>query len=227
MDKKWRKEYKFIINKADRMIISSRLPLLMERDKNAKNNGSYSIRTLYFDDVENSALFDKMSGNPRREKYRLRYYDFDYSRIRLEKKVKVKGGGYKKQEFVTKEECEKIIAGDIEWMFEDERSLIKELYLGIKYRSLHPVSIVDYDREPFVYAPGNVRITLDYNIATSNYVEEFFNTNLGTVPTYLSGECVLEVKYDEFLADFIAQAIQLGNRIRTPMSKYAASRVYR
>ena len=31
---------------------------------------------------------------------------------------------------------------------------------------LRPKTIVDYTREPFVYGPGNVRITLDYNIRT-------------------------------------------------------------
>jgi hypothetical protein len=48
-----------------------------------------------------------------------------------------------------------------------ERALVRELYLKMTLDGLKPKTIVDYIREPFVYEPGNVCVTLDYDIRTA------------------------------------------------------------
>ena len=42
--------------------------------------------------------------------------------------------------------------------------------------------MLDYTRETFVYAPGNVRVTLDYNVRTGLHCTDFLNPNCPTAP---------------------------------------------
>lgn len=92
-------------------------------------------------------------------------------------------------------------------------------------QGLRPKTIVDYTREPFVFAPGNVRVTLDYNIRTGLQCTDFLNPNCITVP---AGDTaiILEVKWDEFLPDIIRDAVQLSNCRSGAFSKYAVCRIY-
>lgn len=95
----------------------------------------------------------------------------------------------------------------------------------MKNQMLRPKTIVDYEREPFVYKPGNVRITIDKNIRTGLSANQLFERSLPTIP---AGEPIilLEVKYDEFLPEIIADIVQLGGRRSAAFSKYAVCRIY-
>ena len=87
------------------------------------------------------------------------------------------------------------------------------------------MTIVDYTREPFVFAPGNVRVTLDYNIRTGLKCTDFLNPDCVTVPAG-DAPIILEVKWDEFLPNIIRDAVQLDGRRSAAFSKYAACRIY-
>ena len=105
------------------------------------------------------------------------------------------------------------------------RPLLIELYSKMKAQGLRPRTIVDYTRTPFVYAPGNVRITIDENIRTGLHCTDFLNPDCVTVPAG-EGAIVLEVKWDEYLPTVIRRAIRLEGRQSTAFSKYAACRIY-
>lgn len=106
-----------------------------------------------------------------------------------------------------------------------DRPLVQELYSKMTFKQLRPKTIVDYTREPFVYAPGNVRITLDYNIRTGLSCTDFLNPDCVTIP---AGEptIILEVKWDTFLPSIIRDIIQMENRNPSAFSKYALCRIY-
>ena len=142
------------------------------------------------------------------------------------KKSKSNGYGNKITAPVTKEECERIISGDIEWMKKSGRALLLELYGTMKGELLMPKTIVDYTREPYVYAPGNVRITIDSNIRTGIYSKDFLNSEVVTLSPLMADPIILEVKFDNFLPEIIRGAVQLGNRRSTAFSKYAVCRMY-
>ena len=80
-------------------------------------------------------------------------------------------------------------------------------------------------REPFTYGPGNVRVTLDYDIRTGLSCVDFLNPDCPTIPAG-DDKIILEVKWDEFLPEIIRDAVQLDNRRVGAFSKYAASRIY-
>ena len=86
--KKFRHEIKHYINLSDAMAIKKRLSLIADIDKNAKSDGKYKVRSLYFDTLDDKVLMEKISGINNREKFRIRYYNEDSKFIKLEKKVK-------------------------------------------------------------------------------------------------------------------------------------------
>ena len=220
----FRHEIKHEITYADMLALRQRLRAIMKSDKNAVD-GKYEIRSLYFDNLYDKALLEKINGENIREKFRIRYYNDDLSFIRLEKKSKVSGLGNKQSATLTAEQAQAIVDGNYDWMIGQEQPLIQELYIKMKSQGLRPKTIVDYTREPFIFGPGNVRVTLDNDIRTGMQCIDFLNRNCITVPA-TDLRCILEVKWDAYLPDIIRDATQLSGRHSQAFSKYAACRLY-
>ncbi len=220
----FRHEWKHEINYSDMIILRQRLSAVMKPDKNAVD-GKYFIRSLYFDNISDKALREKIDGVNCREKFRIRYYNNDTSLIHLEKKSKINGLGNKQSASLTAEEAQKIVDGDFDWMINCDRPLVQELYSKMKSQGLRPKTIVDYTREPFVFSAGNVRVTLDYDIRTGLYCMDFLNPDCITIPAG-NAPIILEVKWDEFLPSVIRDIVQLESRRTAAFSKYAVCRIY-
>lgn len=221
---KYRHEWKHEINYADMLTLRTRLSAVMKRDEHAIG-GIYQIRSLYFDNLSDKALREKIDGINIREKFRIRYYNGDTSFIVLEKKSKLNGLCAKQSCRITKEEAQKIVNSDLGWMLSSERPLCQELYSKMLSQGLGPKTIVDYTRDPFVFAPGNVRVTIDYNIRTGAFRTDFLNPETITLP---AGESpiILEVKWDEYLPDIIKDAVTIPGRRVAAFSKYEQCRIY-
>ena len=220
----FRHEWKHEINYGDMVALRHRLSAVMQRDSHAVN-GKYFIRSLYFDDPADKALREKLDGVNNREKFRIRYYNHDTGLIHLEKKSKRNGLGSKERTTLTAQEAQSIVDGDWKWMKEADRPLVRELYEKMRSQGLRPKTVVDYMREPFVYGPGNVRVTLDYDIRTGLRSVDFLNPNCVTVPAG-DAPIILEVKWDAFLPGIIRDIVQLEGRHTSAFSKYAICRIY-
>ncbi|MDU6427565.1 MAG: polyphosphate polymerase domain-containing protein [Clostridium perfringens] len=225
-EKKFRHEIKHYINYSDYRAIKNRLMHIMKIDANASENNEYKIRSLYFDNLNDKVLMEKINGVNYREKFRIRFYNDNHSFIKLEKKSKINGLCLKDSELISKEECEKILKGDIEFLRYSNKPLFIEFYSKIKGDLLKPKSIVDYVREAYIYRLGNVRITFDKKIRTGIYSTNIFNSEVPTIEAIDNNIVVLEVKYDEFLPELIQDIIQTNERRASAISKYAASRIY-
>ena len=209
-----RHELKHRINLREDLVLSQRLKKLFPHDKNAGPDGTYRVTSLYFDTPYDSALREKIDGVNRREKFRLRYYGMDTSFIRLEKKYKISGLCGKRSARMTQEQVK---------VLDSDEPLFIELYSKIKGKGLRPKAIVRYDREAFLYAPGNVRITLDRDIRTGLGCVDFLNPEIFYMRTMEPGT-VLEVKYDAFLPELVRMAAQVPGRQAAACSKYALCR---
>jgi len=219
---KFRNEYKHQINLSDIFALKARLSAIARHDMHCGEDGTYYIKTLYFDNYMDKALKEKVDGVNKREKFRIRYYGTDTSFIRLEKKSKINGFCNKVSARITKEECQKIIEGDIDFLLESESELLREFYAKMKYQLLRPRCIVAYRRECFVYPLGNVRVTIDMDIRGSNNVKGFLNPDLTLIKKFQNS--ILEVKWDEYLPQIIRDCVQLKSRRSAAFSKYAAAR---
>lgn len=221
---KLRHEWKHVITYSDMITIRQRLIAVARQDSHAVD-GKYKIRSLYFDNMTDKVLREKLDGIGRREKFRIRYYNDNTGLIHLEKKSKINGLCNKKSTVLSIQEAQYIVEGQTQWMKMKEDALIQELYLKMTMQGLRPKTIVDYIREPYVYEPGNVRITLDYDIRTGIQCIDFLNSDCLMIPAGDSG-IIMEVKWDEFLPSIIRDMVQLSGRRVTAFSKYAACRIY-
>lgn len=221
----YRHEWKHVINASDAAALRTRLRCVMQQDPYAEY-GRYHIRSLYFDTLRDSALREKIDGVNRREKFRLRMYNTDTSLIRIEKKAKCSNLCAKSSDSMTEAEVQRLLTGDLNWMTtQTDRPVVQQLYSKMRGEGLMPKTIIDYTREPFIYAPGNVRVTLDSHIRTGLSSTDFLNPNCITVPVG-GTETILEVKWDEYLPDVIRSIVQLTGRQAAAFSKYAAGRIY-
>ena len=224
MQQQYRHEWKHEISYTDLLCIRQRLQAVAQPDPHAVG-GQYRIRSLYFDDASDKALRQKIDGVNMREKFRIRYYNGDMSVIHLEKKSKRAGLGTKYSADLSREEAQNIVDGKLDWMLSSGRPLVQELYCKMKYQGLRPVTIVDYTREPFIYRPGNVRVTFDYDLRTGLKCTDFLNPACVTVPAG-DAPILLEVKWDAFLPSVIRDAVQTPGRRVEAFSKYAQCRIY-
>lgn len=205
--------------------LRSRLRAVMKADSHAGTDGRYLIRSIYFDNYADKALREKRDGVSTREKFRIRYYDDDFSLITLEKKVKNNNLCMKTDAEITEEECRRLLEGDLNWMRGHPASLVRELYAKMRYQILRPRILVSYIREPYIYAAGNVRVTFDSDIRTTLYHGTFLEKKVADIGTAEHPrDMVLEVKYDAFLPEVIRSIIQTDTLRQQAFSKYEACR---
>lgn len=221
---KYRNEWKHEVNYSDILVLRQRLKAVMQPDIHAED-GKYLIRSLYFDDLYDKALREKINGIKNREKFRLRYYNLDPDYIKLEKKSKYNNLSQKEVVELTKEEVQKILDGDYRWMLDRNEPVLDEFYIKLTSGLFRPKALVDYTREPFTFPAGNVRVTLDYNLRSGLNPLDFLKADAVTIPIP-DAPSLVEVKWDEFLPNSIRSAVGLKGRQAASFSKYAHSRLF-
>ena len=248
-DRQYRHELKYKISYPDYLAMRSRLHPVMKADPHASAGGRYLVRSIYFDNLNDKALREKIDGIAKREKFRIRYYNDDLSYIVLEKKMKIGSLCLKCSAPITEEECRKILSGgrssatdggrssvtdggrgslrngDLSFMKEHPQELVRELYAKMTCQLLRPRALVSYTREPFIYPAGNVRVTFDSDIRTSLFHQEFLTKEAaGISATDEPQDVYLEVKFDAFLPEVVQDLIRVKGIRQHAFSKYSASR---
>lgn len=220
----YRVEQKYLITEERIAYLKQELETCMRYDGNAAGE-SYLIRSLYFDDMYDTCLKENEAGTDIREKFRIRTYDNDSSLIHLELKQKRRGFTRKQKERLTREECVAFMEGKHPGLQKEDGFLKKKLYTQGILRRMQPVQIVEYERTAFVEPLGNVRVTFDKNVGGTRDITTFFDEYMPTVPALPTGVHILEVKYDEFLPDYIRDILEIGSLRKTAFSKYYYTRV--
>ena len=215
----YRHELKYTINYCEMALIRERLKGIMMPDAHTIN-GIYKIRSLYFDDYWSSAYSEKMMGVCDRRKYRIRIYNDSDSVIKLECKRKTGNYVSKTSASLTREETESIINGRYDCLLKKDDRLCREFYYQCVSRVMRPSVIVDYEREPFVYPAGDVRVTFDCNVRSSEMFTGFFEPQLPGTYVFDDGVLILEVKYTELLPGLIHDALPGKSREFSAFSKY-------
>ncbi len=224
-EKGYRHELKYYITLGEYELLQRKLSLTMERDAFAKKNGGeYFIRSLYFDDRDDSAFREKLSGIDERDKFRIRIYDMRDDVIKLE--CKHKSNGYIKKQSIglSRREYEKLMSGDRLFLLNRPEPFARRMYLEFAQRALKPAVIVDYTREAFVFPMEDVRVTFDKNVRTGLRSVDMFNAGIPTYPVIDDYGMVLEIKFNRFLPTYIRSLLQLEASQRSAISKYVLCR---
>ena len=224
--KKYRHEYKYPISDIEARIIKERLRGIMPLDPHVGPTGKYLITSLYFDDIDDSCYYDNENGTDPREKFRIRIYNHSSSRINLECKRKERGKTLKTSCKMTEEQVRAIINKEVLKIDNDSHPLLKKFVEQQISRKLQPKVIVEYERVPYVYKMGNVRVTFDSQLTSSVSIENFLEGDYLKRPVMPKGKLLLEVKFDEYLPDYLYDVMQLNNLTQTAFSKYYLCRYF-
>lgn len=221
----YRHELKYQISPADYHALRQRLRTVMKRDPHTGADGLYTIRSVYYDNYRDKALREKADGVQRREKFRIRYYNDDFSFITLEKKIKHNDLCVKIDAPLTAEEYRRLLQAPGPWMLAHPQPLVRELYCKMKTQQLRPRVLVSYVREPYIYPAGNVRVTFDSHIRTSLFQRDFSDGAVSDISAAdTPGDIILEVKFDAFLPEVIRCLLQSEELRQQAFSKYGACR---
>lgn len=211
----FRNELKYKISDNDFFLIKHNLSNLIKKDPNCKGN-YYTISSIYFDDYKRTSYNQVKNGISNRWKYRIRFYNYDDSYINLEKKHKINGLTNKTSVRINRNILNNILNNKIK-IEEKNDKLLNEFIAKIKKDLLRPIICIEYDRIPYIYKLGNVRITLDYNIRYINKYDDLFNSEKRV---YYLKEKILEVKYNDLIPDFIRYRLELNHLEQISFSKF-------
>lgn len=217
----FRHEYKYIIDAKEDALLSGIARGVLSSDKHADSDGKYVIRSLYFDTVDDRCLYENINGYDPRWKYRIRYYNDDTTYISLEKKSKTRGMTKKESVRLSIEDAMMIIDGDKDKMLSHSKLTNELVSLG-----LIPKIIITYEREPYIYPAGNVRVTFDRNISSSTEFDKFFTGEYALRPVMECGRQIMEVKWDEVFPAYIKNSLNVSKLTWTSYSKYSMGRRY-
>ena len=221
---KLRHEYKFYINTIVYHELRERFRHGLFPDPHMKDEEGYLISSLYFDDIYHSAIEDKINGAPFREKYRIRLYNRSDEVIRLECKIKYNEYIAKQGVSLSREEYYSILSGDYEFLLSKPDEVCRNLYMSHKTKLLRPVTVVEYLREAYVHPNGNVRITFDKSLSASIGELDIFHEDYAAIQVPMDGMMILEVKYDDYIPDYIWKIIQTDRMVKCAISKYVMCR---
>ncbi len=223
----FRHELKYYINYRDYIVLRQCLKALLTPDESGDENNSYHVRSIYFDDFDESSLVEKMAGVQNRNKYRIRFYNFNDRLIRFEKKMK--RGQYlaKKSITLVRSEVQDLLDGNPDFLLSRKESFAKELYLEFRHRQLKPRVVVDYMREAYVLPYEDVRITFDKDLKSGKPFGNVYDKNLPVVPIADPETMILEVKFNRYLPDYVKKVLNnLTAPERLAISKYTNCRKY-
>ena len=222
-----RHELKYLINPGELEVLRRRLRPMLHLDPHCRGpESSYGIRSLYLDDIANTAYFDKQAGVLHRDKYRIRIYNNSDEIIFLERKRKDGDLIQKSSVRISRTLAERIIAGNCAGLERIEAPLLQELYREMRLHLLRPRVIVEYAREAYVHPAENVRITFDLHVRSGLFSRDLFDPALPTVPALPDGRAVLEVKFDRALPPFISTLLHGISAERSAVSKYVLCRQF-
>ena len=224
-----RHELKFMVTRTQYEVLSRTLRSVMRVDPNAeRNGGSYHIRSLYFDTVFDDALYDKIAGVKDRDKYRIRIYNLSDKGIFMECKTKVGNLISKRSVKISRDLAEQLISADPSGLENTKSGLLRDVYREMRTRLLHPVVIVDYEREAYLHPAEEVRITLDMRVRSGLNSIDLFNPHVPTVPVMDHDETILEVKFNRVLPPHLRDLLSFAcpEAVQTAVSKYTRCRQY-
>ena len=157
-----------------------------------------------------------------RQKWRVRIYNYKDDRISLERKKKRGNYIFKESAPLSREEFERIVAGDFGFLLRRQENLCREFWVECTAALLRPKVIVDYRRTPLILEEGTVRLTFDEDVRAAVGSFDIFDPALPVISAQEPDKVLLEVKYTEFLPRFIRQLLSDGAKEYHSFSKYVA-----
>ncbi|MEG0306814.1 MAG: polyphosphate polymerase domain-containing protein [Clostridium sp.] len=218
-----RREEKYLVTLSEAMHFSKIFDQVLHRDNYSKN-GSYTVRSLYFDTTNDRDFFDKINEQDLRRKIRLRIYNPKDKTAKLELKQKQNVFQKKRSLTIDREDARELINGNISVLLKYGNEFAAEMYSIMSMECYRPKTIVEYQRNAFMSKENNIRITFDTNIQATESNFDLFDENLLLSNVLDINNTIIEVKYDKFMLGYISEIISCINRRSVSSSKYCLAR---
>jgi len=218
--KTFRHEYKYVISYDEMLRLRTKFNEVLNIDRNY--NG-YMIRSLYFDSVNDDDYYDKLGGEVNRKKIRLRIYEPNSKKVKLELKSKYDIHQLKESLVISREDAEQLIKENYEILLKYNSEIANKIYIMLKKGLYKPKVVIEYQR--IAYITGTTtRVTFDFDIKSSTNIKDFFKENINY--TYITDkkDVVLEVKFDRFLEPYISNILSNYQSRFQSVSKYIMGR---
>lgn len=220
----FRKEIKYVIPLELFFQLQKQLDGMMERDIYGEN-GTYMVRSQYYDSLMNQDLQDNLSGVMEKRKIRLRVYSPEDERVKLEYKCKSGSDGVKYSLSISRKEALQMEEGRYEFLLDRQEPLAQQLYHRLLCGGYQPKSLIEYDRTAYAYPVSDVRITFDYRVRAGASPYGILEKKPFFSPVSDADSGVLEVKYNDFLPAHIKNVIKEVDHQAEASSKYSRARL--
>ncbi len=140
-----RQEKKYLIDRVKMVELKSYFSHFLTLDPHTKN-GTYRVRSLYFDSIDDRDYHEKEDGIELRRKIRLRIYDPDSPYAMLEMKKKEGSSQQKRSMAMSRQDAEELIGGRYDVLLQYDTPFAKECYAVMNMHLYRPRSIVEYER---------------------------------------------------------------------------------
>lgn len=223
MDIVLRREEKYAIKSNEALLFSKKFEQIMYKDS-FSNDGSYTVRSLYFDTIDDKDFFDKINEQYLRRKIRLRIYDPNDKVVKLE--LKQKQGVFQKKRSleITREDALQLIDGNNSVLLNYNNEFADEIYSIMSMECYKPKTIIEYRRKAFMAKENNIRLTFDSDIRANESSFDLFSEDLSLNPISDSNYVIFEVKYNRFMLSYIADIIESIDKRSVSSSKYCMGR---
>jgi len=216
-----RHEEKYIITYRQYAQLRSMATTLLTPDAHGEE-GRYVITSLYYDDLLDHALYEKLDGLPEHRKFRIRTYDHSDSIIKLERKDKRGILTEKASASLTRDQIPLLegVHTDLDAFPGKAFALAAQIQAG----DLRPVVAVRYTRDAFFFQGTDLRLTFDTDLeAISPDIQSLFSEDVTGVPALDRNSVIMEIKYGKYVPSFVRKFTAIPCK-QLSVSKYALCR---
>ena len=224
MAERYRKEIKYVITEAMYLRIERLLSQVLQPDENSID-GSYMVRSQYYDSLMDGDLHDNLDGVMEKRKIRVRMYSVDAETAKLEYKCKSGADGIKYSITLTRDEVLMMEQGRYDFLLDREETLAHELYVKLVQGAYSPKTIIEYDRTAYVYPVSDLRITFDRNLRGTINPYGILDEAPMYYPLLSSDKGVFEIKYNDFFPAELKELLVSLKDTPEAFSKYSTSRL--
>lgn len=219
-----RYELKYVMDWSTYFRMKKDIEVLFKKDPFGDKNGKYNVISLYYDTPALKFFQEKIDGEERRVKLRLRTYvhkdRIDNKRrmkqpdVFIEIKKKINKNVLKKRVYLDEKKAREFIENPslgkpfMKLVDKKGKETLREVEYLKSIFKLKPTIVVSYTRQAFVSKDNlNVRVTFDSNI---RYRRRDFSLKMKGGDNYLlpPNLLVMEIKYTDYFPLWLVQLIQ-------------------
>jgi len=223
-----RLEVKYLVDRTTRTALIQDLAAFMRPDAHAGADGTYMVRSLYFDTPDYSAYSEKLAGAAVRHKLRIRAYGEDPGQVplvRLEVKsrflsyVRKTTVDIPRQDYAEIECALKRRTLPPGYLFENDNTSLEFFRIQRQY-NMEPKILIQYRRQAFErWEVNRTRVNFDDQLLATRNLDLLGSLN-GARRLLEHGHAIFEIKVDNTLPFWLHMLIAKYNLWNEAVSKY-------